>query len=85
MCRCTICGEKFGGIKVFDMHRIGKFPVVNATHPLPVGQAAKYRTCLSADGMRKKGLHQDKQGKWVQSFGHAKTLRLPASNRSIAA
>ncbi len=85
MLTCTVCGERFGGEKVFSMHRVGEFPHASPKHPVPVGVAATMRRCLSADEMRAIGLHQDGKGKWVQSFGNAKRLRLAASKKGIAA
>lgn len=85
MLTCTACGGKFGGEKVFSMHRVGKFPHASPEHPVPVGVAAKMRRCLSTEEMLQIGLHQDGKGKWAQSFGNAKRLRLAASKKRIAA
>ncbi len=81
--RCPTCGERFGGITAFEIHRIGAFPVANDEHPVPVGEAAKSRRCLTADEMLAKKLHLDGQGKWVRPCDNAKTLRMAQAKNNI--
>ncbi len=80
---CAVCGEKFGGITAFDMHRVGKFPVANPRHPVPVGEAAKQRRCLTAREMMEAGLRRDGKGKWCRTY--PLTLQTPQAKKRIAA
>lgn len=82
---CSVCGERFGGLTAFDLHRSGKYPVANEKHPVPVGVASTMRRCLSAREMIEIGLRRDGKGKWCRSFGNAKTLRTPQAKKGIAA
>jgi len=45
--RCSICGKVFAGVTAFDLHRVGEIPA-----DAPVGQAYKYRRCLTVSEMR---------------------------------
>ncbi len=49
---CSVCERDFGGLKAFDMHRVGNFE--------------DGRSCLSDDEMRAKGMYINKQGRWSQ-------------------
>jgi hypothetical protein len=48
-CECPSCGQGFGGVTLFDKHRVGE-----------VGA----RRCLTAGEMAAKGWHQDGKGLW---------------------
>src|SRR5690606_1230898 len=48
-CRCSVCGEYFGGEKSFDLHRVG--PMAD-------------RRCLPRSGMQAAGLELDSSGYW---------------------
>lgn len=57
-CLCTSCGEDFGGVTAFDLHRVGKHAYLHdAEHP-------DGRRCLSRDEMVERGLKLDKHGRW---------------------
>lgn len=51
-CRCTACGEYFGGERGFDMHRVGVFP--------------DSRRCLNPTEMLGIGLQQVSSGHWAR-------------------
>ena len=53
-CLCSGCGAYFGGVRAFDMHRVGVHPE---------------RVCLDESSMAEKGLHKDGKGYWRQSYG----------------
>ena len=55
-CRCSSCKEYFGGVRAFEIHRVGP---------------PEERTCLSRSGMREAGLSQDANGYWSRSYGEA--------------
>lgn len=46
---CLSCGERFGGVRLFDRHRVG-----------PVGE----RRCLTSEAMAARGWHRDARGLW---------------------
>ena len=48
-CRCSACGEYFGGVRAFDDHRVGP---------------ADDRACLDACGMAAVGLTLNARGYW---------------------
>ena len=48
-CECAGCGSGFGGLTLFDKHRVGQ-----------PGE----RRCLTADEITARGWHQDDRGLW---------------------
>ena len=50
-CQCGVCREYFGGVRAFDMHRVG-----------PVGE----RTCMTPHRMSERGLRCSSEGYWIQ-------------------
>jgi len=55
-CECSVCGQGFGGVTLFDKHRVGDHGVRDGT--------ANRRRCLTAREMAAKGWHQDGKGLW---------------------
>lgn len=60
---CMSCGERFGGLRVFERHRVGAFP--------------DGRRCLTDDEMAAGGWHRDTRGLWRD--GHRSTMVLEAA------
>ena len=62
-CKCSACGEYFGGVRGFDLHRRGEYPD---------------RTCLApsrvADKKNRPLLRLNERGYWVSSYRGAKSL-----------
>ncbi|HEX6817064.1 MAG TPA: hypothetical protein VF120_01710 [Ktedonobacterales bacterium] len=57
ICRCEGCGERFNGMRAFDMHRIGEYGR---------GRRPSTRRCLSAAEMRARGMAKsDRRGAWM--------------------
>lgn len=58
-CKCGACGEYFGGVYAFDMHRYGR--------------PGHDRSCLAPSAMRDRAnqplLRLDSRGIWVRYFG----------------
>ncbi len=59
--RCSVCGKLFAGDTSFRMHRVGEMPAYG-----PVGEASKYRRCLTPAEMREIGLKRDSKGRWCR-------------------
>jgi hypothetical protein len=57
---CTTCGEDFGGIVAFDLHRVGEHEhLFSAEHP-------EGRRCLSSQEMVACGMWRGARGRWSQ-------------------
>jgi hypothetical protein len=56
---CSDCGQDFGGVTAFDMHRVGR-------HDLDYPEHLDGRRCLSEDEIRTRGLVQTAHGRWGQ-------------------
>lgn len=56
-CKCSGCGEYFGGVKGFDMHRIGVYPDRRCLYPGDV-----------ADKHGRPKLRLDDRGYWIGSY-----------------
>ena len=72
---CTACGHDFGGITLFDRHRVGEYPQTGPADyrdRLTLGLVPKDedwkpafgRRCLDTEEMLAKGWHQDPKGRW---------------------
>jgi hypothetical protein len=61
---CTSCGKDFGGVVVFDAHRVGKHAYdYSPEHP-------DGRRCLTTKEMREKKFKLNQRGAWSTStFG----------------
>ncbi len=57
---CATCGFDFGGIRAFDMHRVGTYE-----HPYD-DQHPEGRRCLSAEEMLAQGMYINSYGRWSQ-------------------
>lgn len=55
-CECPVCGQGFGGITLFDTHRVGEHGVRNGS--------ANRRRCLTVGEMAARGWTQDPKGLW---------------------
>ena len=55
--QCPGCGELFGGVRTFDLHRYGPFTA---------------RKCLTAAELAAKGWRHDAAGFWSRPFATAK-------------
>jgi hypothetical protein len=66
--RCSLCHKVFAGMTAFDMHRVGEAPI-----DCPVGQAYKYRRCLTAEEMLAIGLKRSK-GRWCRTLAAMREL-----------
>jgi hypothetical protein len=54
-CRCSVCGELFNSVSVFDRHRIGNWENRGAN-----------RRCLTIPGMLAKGWRLNAGGFWIE-------------------
>jgi hypothetical protein len=61
--KCGVCSEAFAGDTAFSLHRVGEMPT-NA----PVGEASKYRRCLTPFEMMEKGMRRDGRGRWMMAL-----------------
>ena len=52
--RCAACGEYFGGVTAFDIHRVD--PYLD-------------RSCMPQSVMSERGLHKNSRGIWVRQYG----------------
>ena len=63
-CKCSGCGEYFGGVQAFEKHRVGVR-----------GRVEGERACLAPSKVsNKKGeqvLHLNNRGYWVQKFSQS--------------
>lgn len=57
--QCGACGQDFGGLRLFDAHRVGKHTDDYAPD-LPDG-----RRCLTVGEMRKRGWTRNNRGRWT--------------------
>jgi hypothetical protein len=72
---CTICGLDFGGIRAFDLHRIGKHEYLHSTdHP-------DGRRCLTEAEMLERGMYVNANGRWSQP-GRSFAERLEAPSEA---
>ena len=53
-CQCGSCREYFGGVRAFELHRIGP---------------ADDRSCLGVAGMENKRLTPNDKGYWTRAYG----------------
>jgi hypothetical protein len=60
LCLCSACGKDFGGVRAFDLHRVGKHEYdYNPDHP-------DGRRCLSEQEMLARGMYLNESGRWSQ-------------------
>jgi hypothetical protein len=57
---CRTCGQDFGGVRAFDLHRVGTHAYDYSTSR-PDG-----RRCLTTDEMLARGLYPNATGRWSQ-------------------
>jgi hypothetical protein len=55
-CLCDSCGQYFGGVTTFDLHRVGEY-------------SDGTRRCLTAAEMQARGLSLNARGLWVRAYG----------------
>ena len=58
-CRCAACGEYFGGVNGFDLHRRGDYPDRACLPPSEV-----------ADKEKRPLLRLNERGYWIRSYRH---------------
>jgi hypothetical protein len=60
VCLCSACGQDFGGVRAFDLHRVGKHAYsYSAKHP-------DGRRCLNEQEMQERGMYLNESGRWSQ-------------------
>jgi hypothetical protein len=57
---CSACGLDFGGVRAFDLHRVGSHQYDVSTER-PDG-----RRCLTVEEMLERGLYLNPSGRWSQ-------------------
>lgn len=73
-CECSGCGERFGGVEAFELHRTGK-PAV--------AEGPERRRCMTGDEMRRAGLSAGSRG-WGRPYGTPGTSRIGGKVGSAA-
>ncbi len=73
-CECAACGERFGGVSAFDLHRVGRHGV---------SEGVDRRRCMAPAEMLAAGLSLNSHG-WGRPYSTPRTLRIGAKGGSAA-
>lgn len=80
VCLCSSCGEDFGGVTAFDLHRVGKHDYTYEEGLQMSPPREDGRRCLSREEMVERKLKLDAYGRW-----RAPGRNLPPWERAAAA
>jgi len=74
--QCGACGEDFGGLELFDRHRVGVHEYtfkegMGMTPPREDG-----RRCLEVEEMEERGWQETARGQWIDPVRAARAVRM---------
>jgi hypothetical protein len=78
---CRSCGEDFGGVELFDRHRVGNhaYTFGEGLRRDPPGEDG--RRCLDAAEMRELGWRLNTRGRWIDPARSLRAAQIESAER----